>query len=73
MAFPTVAGANSIIDRMDIYSLNNGTLLESLSNYGQWAGLENQYAHDVKDHLVAKEGVSDSCLYRSCGVWPRYC
>lgn len=62
MAFPTVAGANSVIDRMDIYSLNNGTLLESLSNYGQWAGLENQYHHDVKDHLVAKEGVSDSCF-----------
>ncbi len=61
MAFPTVSGANSIIDRMDIYSLNNGTLLESLSNVGQWAALENQYAHDVKDKLVSRQGVSDSC------------
>lgn len=61
MAFPSVAGANAMIERMDIYSLNNGTLLESLSNLNQWAGLENQYHYDVKEPLVVKEGVAKEC------------
>ena len=60
-AYPNVAGANSLIERMDIYSLNNGTLLESLSNYNQWSGLENQYLYDVKDGIVSREGVSKEC------------
>jgi len=61
VAFPNTAGASSVIDRMDIYSLNNGTLLESLTNANQWAGIENQYAYDVKEQLVAKEGISEEC------------
>lgn len=60
-AFPNTAGASSIIERMDIYSLDNGVLLESLQNWNQWAALENQYAYDTKDNLVAKEGVSEEC------------
>ena len=62
VAFPNTAGASSVIDRMDIYSLNNGTLLESLTNANQWAGIENQYSHDVKEQLVAKEGISGECF-----------
>tara|TARA_R100001440_G_scaffold3979_1_gene9359 strand:+ start:3742 stop:5370 length:1629 start_codon:yes stop_codon:yes gene_type:complete len=62
ISFPTTAGANAMIDRMDIYSLNNGTLLESLSNLNQWAGLENQYHYDVKSNLVVKEGTSGECF-----------
>jgi len=61
IAFPPTAGANSMIERMDIYSLNNGVLLESLQNLNQWSALENQYHYDVKDGLVAKEGTSGEC------------
>ena len=56
------AGANGLIQRMDIYSLNNGTLLESLSNYNQWKSIENQYLYSDKTQLVNKEGVSDKCF-----------
>ena len=41
--FPTTAGASSVIDRMDIFSLANGQLLESLTNYNLWSSIENQY------------------------------
>jgi len=61
VAFPNTAGASSMIERMDIYSLNNGVLLESLQNWNQWSAMENQYVYDVKDNLVAKEGVSSEC------------
>tara|TARA_A100000171_G_C2135723_1_gene150059 strand:- start:1364 stop:2989 length:1626 start_codon:yes stop_codon:yes gene_type:complete len=61
IAFPPTAGANSMLDRIDIYSLNNGTLLESLQNINQWSALENQYSYDVKEPLVAKEGTSGEC------------
>ena len=62
LAFPNTAGANSMIERMDIYSLNNGVLLESLQNYNQWSSIENQYAYDVKDKLVYSEGTSGECF-----------
>lgn len=53
--FNTV-GANGWIDRLDIFSLNSGQLLESLTNYNIMANLENQYLQEGADNLVMKEG-----------------
>jgi len=54
--FFNTAGASSIIDRMDIYSLNNGQLLESLTNYSIWSSIENQYLTRDENEKVLKEG-----------------
>lgn len=54
--FYNTAGASSVIDRMDIYSLNNGQLLESLTNYSMWCNLENQYLTRDPNDKVTKEG-----------------
>ena len=57
MAHPyNTVGANGWIDRVDIYSLNSGQLLESLTNYNIMANLENQYLHEGADDLVIKQG-----------------
>jgi len=67
MFFNTV-GASALIDRFDIFSLQNGQLLESLTNYNQWASFENQYLHSEKDQLVTKEGcVEPLRAYNSTG------
>ena len=57
MAHPfNTVGANGWIERMDIFSLNSGQLLESLTNYNIMANLENQYCHEGNDDLVIKQG-----------------
>ena len=38
--FYNTVGGNSIINRMDIYSLANGQLLESLTDYSMWVILK---------------------------------
>ena len=50
------AGANSVIDRLDIFSLANGQLLESLTNYNLWSSIENQYCKEDDAHSQLKEG-----------------
>ena len=54
--FPSTAGASSVIDRMDIYSLANGQLLESLTNYNLWCSIENQYLEEDNTHSQIKLG-----------------
>lgn len=57
MAHPVqLAGASGCIERMDIFSLESGQLLESLNNYNLWTAIENQYTTDNTDNLVYKEG-----------------
>lgn len=51
-----VAGASSCIERMDIFSLENGQLLESLVDLNKWASIENQYLNQDTTNLVVKEG-----------------
>ena len=57
MAHPfNTVGANGWIERMDIFSLNTGQLLESLTDYNIMANLENQYLYEGNDDLVIKQG-----------------
>ncbi len=54
--FPTSAGASSVIDRLDIFSLANGQLLESLTNYNLWSSIEQQYCEEDNAHSQLKNG-----------------
>ena len=57
MAHPSLlAGASGLIDRIDIFSLENGQLLESLRNYNLWSAIENQYCEEDPNQLVIKQG-----------------
>lgn len=51
-----LAGASSLIERVDIFSLENGQLLESLRNYNIWSAIENQYAVEDETQIVLKQG-----------------
>jgi len=42
LALEGTAGADALISRVDIYSLRNGTHLETLVNYNQWVSMANQ-------------------------------
>ena len=64
--FPTTAGASSIIDRMDIFSLANGQLLESLTNYNLWSSIENQYMEEDNAHSQLKNGTDPECRAFKC-------
>lgn len=57
--FPNGVGASSLIDRVDIYSRSTGQLLESLNNYNQWIGIENQYLKDDFSQSQRYEGVGN--------------
>ena len=57
MAHPVMlAGCSGLIERMDIFALESGQLLESLTNYNLWSAIENQYTTENEDELVYKEG-----------------
>ena len=60
-SFPPTAGASSVIERMDIFSLSNGQLLESLTNYNLWASIENQYLEEDDKHSQVKNGTDTNC------------
>ena len=64
--FPATAGASSVIDRMDIFSLANGQLLESLTNYSLWSSIENQYMEEDNAHSQLKNGTDPECRAYSC-------
>tara|TARA_R110002153_G_scaffold16627_4_gene58641 strand:- start:1585 stop:3306 length:1722 start_codon:yes stop_codon:yes gene_type:complete len=68
--FPATAGASSVIDRMDIYSLANGQLLESLTNYNLWSSIENQYLEEDNQHNQIKNGVSPDPRAFQCSQDP---
>ena len=52
-----LAGVDSLISRVDIYSLKTGQHLETLQNYNQWSCIENQYFYDDKTNIRAMSGV----------------
>ena len=64
--FPATAGASSVIDRMDIFSLANGQLLESLTNYNLWSSIENQYMEEDNAHSQLKNGTDPECRAFTC-------
>ncbi len=51
------AGADSIIDRIDIYSLRTGQHLETMANYNQVMSMANQYFFEDKTNLQSLQGV----------------
>ena len=55
------AGANAVIDRMDIFSLQNGQLMESLTNYNLWASIQNQYCEEDDTHTQLKQNTGVKC------------
>lgn len=56
-SFPNGVGASALINRLEIYSKSTGQLLETLENYNQWCGIENQYMRDDYSVLQRTEGV----------------
>ena len=52
----TTAGSDSIMSRVDIYSLQHGTHLETLNNYNQWVSISNQYLYEDKTNLQTLTG-----------------
>jgi len=50
------AGASSIINQVNIYSKQNGMLLETLTDYNKWVACEAPYRHDVANSLSTIEG-----------------
>lgn len=56
-SFPNGVGASALINRLEIYSKSTGQLLETLENYNQWCGIENQYMRDDYSTLERLEGV----------------
>lgn len=53
-------GIQSIIKNVNIYSKQNGMLLESLQNYNQWHSAEIQYRNDDTTNLTNIEGCPKS-------------
>ena len=53
------AGADSIINRIDVYSLRTGQHLETMQNYNQFSGLANQYLFEDKTNLQALQGCGE--------------
>jgi hypothetical protein len=58
------AGSDSIISRVDIYSLRNGTHLETLVNYNQWVAIANQYLYEDKTNLQTLTGCGNKVFGR---------
>lgn len=51
-----MAGASSLINRVDLYSLRDGTHLETLQHYNQMISYVNQYLFQDKTNLQSLEG-----------------
>ena len=49
-------GVAGLIQRLDIFSLQNGQLLESLVDLNKWSNIENQYLNSNNNQLDIKEG-----------------
>ena len=50
------AGAEAIIERVDIYSKRTGQHLETMQSYGMWANITNQYFFEDKTNLQSLQG-----------------
>ena len=62
-------GISSIIKQVNIFSAQNGMLLETLDDYNKWSALELEYKHDDTTNLVNVEG----CMRHQeskCGLAP---
>ncbi len=53
-------GISSVIKQVNIFSAQNGMLLESLDNYNQWTSCEMEYSHDDPVNLTNIEGCPKS-------------
>ena len=49
-------GISSIIKQVNIFSAQNGMLLETLDDYNKWSACEMEYKHDDTTNLVNIEG-----------------
>ena len=57
-------GISSIIKQVNIFSAQNGMLLETLDNYNQWTACEMQYRYDDPTQLTNIEGCPNSIFSR---------
>lgn len=60
--FPLNNGAQSLIERVDIYSLMTGQHLETLENYNEWQALEIPYLNSSFDKERSLEGIGDPTI-----------
>jgi hypothetical protein len=65
LALEGTAGADALISRVDIYSLRNGTHLETLVNYNQWVSMANQYLYEDKTNLQSLTGCGSQVYVNS--------
>jgi len=56
LALNGTAGCDSILARIDIYSLRDGTHLETLNHYNQWSSITHQYLFEDKTNLQTLNG-----------------
>lgn len=59
LALPNMAGADSVIQRLDVYSLATGQHLETMENYNLWSAVSNQYYFEDKTNIQALQGCGD--------------
>ncbi len=50
------AGVDALLSRIDIYSLRDGTHLETLQHYNQWSAITHQYLFEDKTNLQSLTG-----------------
>jgi len=62
-------GISSVIKQLNIFSQQNGMLLETLDDYNQWTATEMQYRHDDTTNLTNVEGCPVS-LHSKAGLAP---
>jgi len=56
LGFSNTAGVDSLLARIDIYSLRDGTHLETLNHYNQWSSVVHQYLYEDKTNLQSLSG-----------------
>ena len=59
------AGISSIIKQVNIYSKQNGMLLETLDNYNKWVACEASYRVDDSSNLTSLEGFPEN-IHADC-------
>ena len=56
LALNGTAGVDALLARIDIYSLRDGTHLETLNHYNQWSSITHQYLFEDKTNLQTLVG-----------------
>ena len=59
LGFNGSAGVDALISRVDIYSLRDGTHLETLQHYNQWSAITHQYLFEDKTNLQSLQGCGE--------------